>query len=113
MLKRLALPFLVAGSVLAATQPIETLRSPDLTQLPKDQFQELLSKALSGPPRSVHIPLHSIAAANSHCSIPLLESKVEPLERFNMPILPTEGWNLDPMRLAPPAPECRNWNQSK
>jgi hypothetical protein len=116
MHNRLALPFLLAGSVFAASQSTETLRSPDLNQLPKEQFQQLLSKALngalSGPPRPVHMPIHSVAAANNHCSIPLLESKVEHPERFTMPKLHgTES--LDTIAVRPPAPACKDWNKGK
>jgi hypothetical protein len=112
MVNRLVLPFLVAASVLAAGQPTETLRSPDLKQLPQEQFQQLLSEALSGPPRPVHMPIHSSAAANSHCSIPLLESKVAHPERFTMPKLHgTES--LDTIAARPPAPACKDWNNGK
>ncbi len=113
MLNRLALPFLVASSVLAASQPAETLRSPDLNQLPKEQFQQLLSRALSGPPRPIQMPTLRVETQNRRCSIPLLESKVEHPERFSMRKLPVGKANLDPMATRPPAPACKSWNEGK
>jgi hypothetical protein len=113
MLNRLVLPVLLAGSLLAASQPAETLRSPDLNQLPKEQFQKLLSKALSGPPRPVHVPQLMVETQNRRCSIPLLESKVEHPERFTMPKLHAGKSNLDAMAIHPPAPACKGWNEDK
>jgi hypothetical protein len=113
MLNRLVLPFLVAGSVLAASQPSETLRPPDLNQLSKDQFQQLLSKALSGPTEERAAAQRGMAAQARGCSIPLLEAKVEHPERFNMPKLRGGRKNLDRMAVPPPAPACRGWDQGQ
>jgi hypothetical protein len=113
MLKHLALSFLVASGVLAASQLEETLRPPDLNQLSKEQFQQLFSKAFNGSNKLVHVPNLVLETRNRRCSIPLLESRVEHPERFSMPKLPVGRRNLDPMSVAPPAPVCRGWNQGK
>jgi hypothetical protein len=84
-----------------------------LNQLSKEQFQQLLSKALSGPTEPVQVPKLTIVAQARRCSIPLLESKVNHPERFNMPKLQVGRTNLDPMAMPPPAPACKSWNEGK
>lgn len=112
-MNHLALSFLVASSVLVARQPRETLRSPDFNQLSQEQFQQLLSKALSGPTKSFEAPALRVEVQNRVCSIPLSELKIEHPERFSMPKLPAGRKNLDPMTMPPPAPACKSWNQGK
>ncbi len=113
MLNRLALSFVVASSLLAATQSGETLRSPDLNQLSKKQFQQLLSKALSGPSAPIQIPKLNFVAQERRCSIPLLEWKVSHPERFSIRKLPAGRTNLDSMAIQPPAPACGGWTEGK
>jgi hypothetical protein len=113
MLNRLALAFAMASSVLVASQLSGTLRPPDLNQLSQEQFQQLLSKALSGPRAPFKVPKAVTGAQHGHCSIPLLESKVNHPERFNMPRLPVGRSNFDAMAMPPAAPACKNWNEGK
>ncbi len=106
MLVRSLLVLFAAGNLLAAEAATTALRPPDLGKLSKQQFQELLSMSLADQPALSARQLSVLTAEQNVCSIPLLKSKIDHPERFNMPQLPAGSKKIDSMALPPPVPEC-------
>jgi hypothetical protein len=99
--------FLAAGALLAGDQ----LREPNLKDLPKADFQKLLSQSFSDQKGQDHLIAdanlaRAAGASNGRCAIPLTDVQVDP-KPFRIKRLPAQS--TDKMALKSSTPACKNW----